>query len=176
MVPYFTQQILSYTNARRVTDLFAIAPYFGTTLTTAAQAAEVKRLGTAGLLAWLKSPAGAGGKPSNSLLGYGSLADVDAAVAAQVAAVRQFGVNLTSYEGVRGHRDGVHSALVGCGRNAGCLRTCASNVVEPPSPTKWCYGGGPVDSTWHAHFAWQVFKVTSISASHPTCRGSTWWR
>ncbi|PRW57604.1 Cellulose-binding domain [Chlorella sorokiniana] len=99
VVPYFTQQILSYGDARRSADLFAIAPYFGTTLTTAAQAAEVKRLGVAGVLAWLKSPAGAGGRPSNAVLGYGSLADVDAAVAAQVAAVRPFGINLTSYEG-----------------------------------------------------------------------------
>lgn len=101
MVPYFTEQILGYRDARRVTDRLGIAPYFGTTLTTAAQAAEVKRLGVAGLLAWLRSLAGAGGKPSNSVLGYGSLADVDAAVAAQVAAVKAFGVNLTSYEGVR---------------------------------------------------------------------------
>ncbi|KAI7836073.1 hypothetical protein COHA_010042 [Chlorella ohadii] len=99
VVPYFTQQILGYGNARRATDLFSIAPYFGATFTTAAQAAEVKRLGTAGVLAWLRSPARAGGKPSNAVLGYGSLADVDAAVAAQVAAVRAFGVNLTSYEG-----------------------------------------------------------------------------
>lgn len=125
-MPYFTQQILSYGNARRVTDLFATAPYFGATFTTAAQAAEVKRLGTAGLLAWLKSPAGANGKPSNAVLGYGSLADVDAAVAAQVAAVRQFGVNLTSYEGVRGNRDGVQRPHVRCGCSAVCLDVSVS--------------------------------------------------
>ncbi len=113
VVPYFTQQILGYGNARRATDLFSIAPYFGATFTTAAQAAEVKRLGTAGVLAWLRSPAGANGKPSNAVLGYGSLADVDAAVAAQVAAARAFGVNLTSYEGVRIRWEGGDLLVIG---------------------------------------------------------------
>ena len=102
VVPYFSEQILSFGEASRVTDLLAIAPYFGATFTTAEQAAEVKRLGMAGLLAWLRSGAGAGGSPSNPVLGYGSLGDVDAAVAAQAAAARAFGINLTSYEGVSG--------------------------------------------------------------------------
>lgn len=56
----------------------------------------MKRLGSAGLLAWLAS-----GPGSNAVLGYGSLGDVDAAVAAQLAVLQPLGIPLGSYEGVR---------------------------------------------------------------------------
>jgi hypothetical protein len=106
VVPYFTEVILRQGNASSVTDLFAIAPYFGNTWTQAAQAAALKALGVAGVFAWLNigsvSSCGTGsdgGGGHNGVLGYGSLACVDAAVAAQQAVLRPLGIPLGFYEG-----------------------------------------------------------------------------
>ncbi|KAL4436818.1 hypothetical protein ABPG75_003957 [Micractinium tetrahymenae] len=92
VVPYFTQVILSHRNATGVTDAFAIVHFFGNTFETAAQVAEVKRLGLDGLFAWLNGPA-------NPILEYGSLGEVDAAVEAQLRVLRPLGIPLLSYEG-----------------------------------------------------------------------------
>ena len=107
VVPYFTQVILAQGNASFVTDLFAIAPYFGNTWTQAAQTAALKALGVAGVFAWLSNGTGSsgcgagggGGGGGGGVLGYGSLPCVDAAVAAQLAVLRPLGIPLGSYEG-----------------------------------------------------------------------------
>lgn len=92
---WYTNVILSYQNARELTDLYAIAPYFGTTLVTDQQAAEVKRLGLNGLFSWLN------GGPSNpnGPLDFGSLGDINATIAGQLAVLNPLGIPLTSYEG-----------------------------------------------------------------------------
>jgi hypothetical protein len=59
VVPYFTESILAWEAARNLTDLFAIAPYFGNTWTEPAQAAALKRLGVDGVFAWLDGKASA---------------------------------------------------------------------------------------------------------------------
>lgn len=96
VVPYFTEQILGFEQARNLTDLFAVAPYFGATFTQPGEAAALQRLGLHGVLRWLAGNASA---EERSGLPYGALPDVDAAVAAQAAVLRQLGIPLAAYEG-----------------------------------------------------------------------------
>lgn len=96
VVPYFTESILAWEAARNLTDLFAIAPYFGNTWTEPAQAAALKRLGVDGVFAWLDGKASAA---DQKVLEYGSLPSIDAVVAAQASVLRPLGIPLTAYEG-----------------------------------------------------------------------------
>jgi hypothetical protein len=89
--PFTTQTVLSFTNAAKKTDAFAIAPYFGETVIDEIKAAEIKRLGVNGIFDWLQN--------DNNAILERSLPFVDREVAAQKAAVKQFRIPLITYEG-----------------------------------------------------------------------------
>jgi hypothetical protein len=94
-VPWFTQQMLAYKPG--VADAVAIAPYFGLTLTSPEQAAEIKRLGVSGTLAWVAT--GSSGA-NTDLLDWGTLPQLDEVVAEHKAAALAGGVSqLLAYEG-----------------------------------------------------------------------------
>ena len=119
VVPYFTDQILSFGNGAAMADVFAIAPYFGDTITDfnddftpeddrffygscgtdfTTPAALTRRkafiaAGVNGVFDWLNGVAGA---PD---LGYGSFKCVFPLVRQQAEVATSHGVPLTSYEG-----------------------------------------------------------------------------
>ncbi|MEX2393363.1 MAG: hypothetical protein WD826_02670, partial [Actinomycetota bacterium] len=92
VVPFFTQEILSFDEGAAKTDALAIAPYFGTTISEAPVANEIKSVGADGVFDWLTND-------NNATIGYGSLESVDDAVADQVDAANDFGVPVIAYEG-----------------------------------------------------------------------------
>jgi len=119
VVPYFTDQILSFGNGAAMADVFAIAPYFGDTITDfnddftpeddrffyrncgtdfTTPAALTRRkafiaAGVNGVFDWLN---GVSGAPD---LGYGSFKCVFPLVRQQAEVAASHGVPLTSYEG-----------------------------------------------------------------------------
>ena len=119
VVPYFTDQILSFGNGAAMADVFAIAPYFGDTITDfnddftpeddrffyrncgtnfTTPAAVTRRkafiaAGVNGVFDWLNGVTGA---PD---LGYGSFNCVFPLVRQQAEVAASHGVPLTSYEG-----------------------------------------------------------------------------
>ena len=119
VVPYFTDQILSFGNGAAMADVFAIAPYFGDTITdfnddftpeddrffyrncgtdftTPAVLTRRKAFiaaGVNGVFDWLN---GVSGAPD---LGYGSFKCVFPLVRQQAEVATSHGVPLTSYEG-----------------------------------------------------------------------------
>ncbi len=88
---FTTETILSFTNAAKKTDAFAIAPYFGETVIDETKAAEIKRLGVNGIFDWLQN--------DNNTILERSLPFVDREVAAQKAMVTNFSIPLITYEG-----------------------------------------------------------------------------
>lgn len=110
VIPYFTEEILSFRNTAKFVDEFAIAPYFGDTIFDndfnylqcgdfSAPSATISRrdafvnAGVDGIFAWLK------GTPGAPDLGYGSLPCVKSVMKQQSASTAKFGIPLTSYEG-----------------------------------------------------------------------------
>lgn len=89
---FLTQEILNFENAAAATDVFAIAPYFGDTISDPARRDELLSLGVDGVFDWLRND-------DNAVLDFGSLPSVDRAVQAQVEVLAEFGIPLTSYEG-----------------------------------------------------------------------------
>lgn len=89
---FLTQEILSFENGAEVTDVFAVAPYFGDTIVDSQRRAELLRLGVDGIFDWLL-------KDNNPILDFGSLASIDRAIGAQMEVLSAFGIPLTSYEG-----------------------------------------------------------------------------
>jgi hypothetical protein len=93
VVPFFTEEILGFENAASSTDAFAVAPYFGTTISEQSVADAIKAAGVDGVFDWLNND-------NNAAIGdYGALASVAAAVADQVDAAGDAGVPLIAYEG-----------------------------------------------------------------------------
>ena len=92
VVPYFTQVIMDYGQAAHKTDIFAIAPYFGSIISNSTQENELLTLGVNGVFDWLFND-------NNAILTYGSLPFIDRVVEAQVSALKPYGVPLTTYEG-----------------------------------------------------------------------------
>jgi hypothetical protein len=108
--PFLTEEILAFRKGADLTDHFAIAPYFGDTISEGEtfflecsdfRAAEspitrrdaIVQAGVDGVFAWLN------GDPGAPDLGYGSLPCVRAAMLAQRTSARKFGVALGVYEG-----------------------------------------------------------------------------
>jgi hypothetical protein len=91
-VPYFSEEILKFGEGSTKTDLMAIAPYFGDTITENTKSDELVKLGVDGVFDWLAND-------NNATLDYGSLPKIDSVVAAQVAALAPFNIPLTTYEG-----------------------------------------------------------------------------
>lgn len=89
--PFLTQTILEFGEAADKCDRFAIAPYFGDTVVETERGEAFKAAGVDGVFSWLQT-----GTPD---LGFGSLAELDAAIAAQKETVDAFGIPLITYEG-----------------------------------------------------------------------------
>lgn len=89
--PFTTETVLSFTNAAKKTDAFAIAPYFGETVIDETKASEIKRLGVDGIFDWLQN--------DNNAILERSLPFVDREVAAQKATAKSFSIPLITYEG-----------------------------------------------------------------------------
>ena len=92
VVPFFTREILSFGNAAQKTDMFAIAPYFGDTITDTKRRNALVALGVNGVFDWLLND-------NNAVLKRGSLPSIDREVQDQAAVLAEFGIPLTSYEG-----------------------------------------------------------------------------
>lgn len=90
--PFLTELVLGFENAAAGIDAFAIAPYFGDTITERPARDELLRLGVDGVFAWLRND-------DNPTLVYGSLASVDRIVRQQMAVVSAAGLPLIAYEG-----------------------------------------------------------------------------
>ena len=88
----FHAGILSFGNAAQKTDMFAIAPYFGDTITDTKRRNALVALGVDGVFDWLLND-------NNAVLKRGSLPSIDREVQDQAAVLAEFGIPLTSYEG-----------------------------------------------------------------------------
>lgn len=88
----FTDEILKFKDAAKVTDFLAIAPYFGDSIFDPAKRDELIKLGPDGIFDWLL-------KDDNTTLDYGSLPSVDRKVLEQVETAKEYSVPIISYEG-----------------------------------------------------------------------------
>ena len=97
-----TQTILEFEQAARKVDAFAIAPYFGGSVSTQAHRDALLALGVDGVFNWLKTYTqdNFNDDPNDPLGGFdGSLPNVKEVVGYQQQVVANFGKGLISYEG-----------------------------------------------------------------------------